>query len=639
MSAIAGILNFGGAPLEAGLIESVTAAMAPRGPDGQHHWISGPVALGHGMLRATPESLEEHLPLMSRDKKLTLVWDGRLDNRDELRGHLIAGGLIPRDNSDAELVLQSYAAWGEGCPCRLLGDFAFAVWDATRNQLFCARDHMGARPFFYALHKDFFAFASEEEALLRLPGVSNRFSEEMIDDLLLEGMINLGGAGAWLEDISILPAAGRMAVSTAGEVRSETYWHLEPGEEYRYVSDQACIDAFLDVFGEAVRCRLRSLGHVAAMISGGLDSAGVAAMVKRQLPQMSGKEFHTYSAISDNEETCIESKCIRSLTADLGEKAHVVAVPSFSGMLSVDDLVDVGWSRAHPIDNAILLPAMMCLAAQRNGHRVMLHGASGDLTMYVPNRYIAYHLLAGRWTQGWRECKLASRNFTYLRGAWPVWLLMLNLWTAFAPEWMRGVRQRVRELRLRPLLRGSVVNRERSRYRRTLDRVATVTRDEVPRLPDLQRAHIHALHFPPGVPGGLEAFDRVGGRFGMELRDPWADKRVVEFFLRLPLQFKARNGWTKYLVRTAFVPDLSSQVRWRTGGEHLGWDFICRLMDETQASVPQLLDEGLASIEKHVDPRVIRAKFDEYGARKGDDERRRIYNIVTMIHWARRISP
>ncbi|OGA18528.1 MAG: hypothetical protein A3G25_21725 [Betaproteobacteria bacterium RIFCSPLOWO2_12_FULL_63_13] len=636
MSAIAGILYCGGAPIERGLIESVTAAMASRGPDGRRHWSAGSVALGHGMLRATPESLEEHQPLMSRDGTLTLVWDGRLDNRDELRRGLIASGSEPRDNSDAELVLQSYAAWGEDCPARLLGDFAFAVWDATRNRLFCARDHMGARPFFYSRQKDFFAFASEEEALIRLPGISRRPSEEMIDVLLLEGIINLDASGSWLDDVSVLPPAGYMEVSASGAIRLQTYWRLAPADDRRYASDEACIEAFLDVFGKAVRCRLRSSGNVATMMSGGLDSAGIAAMTKRQLPHISGKEFHAYSAISDHPETCVESKCIRSLTVDLGDRAHVVAVPSFTGMLSVDDLVDVGWSRAHPIDNAIVLPAMMCLAAHRNGHRVMLHGVCGDLTMYVPNRYIAYHLLAGRWARSWSECSFASRNFTYLRGTPPVWLLLLNLWTGYAPGWMRAIRQHVREMRVRSLLRGSMINREPSRYRRMLDRVAAVTQARP--LADLQQAHIHALLFPPGIRGGLEGYDRVGGRFGLELRDPWADKRVVEFFLRLPLQYKARNGWTKYLMRTGFVPDLAPEIRWRTGGEHLGWHFIRRLMDETRDSLSQILDEGLPTIEEYVDHRAVRAQYLDYRARPGDENQRHLYDILTLIRWVRRIS-
>ena len=106
MSAIAGILHFHGAPLEPSLIEKLSGAMKRRGPDAQTRWVQGPVALGHCMLRATPESLEEHQPLASQDKNLVMVWDGRLDNREELQRRLNAAGAVLRDRSDAELALQ-----------------------------------------------------------------------------------------------------------------------------------------------------------------------------------------------------------------------------------------------------------------------------------------------------------------------------------------------------------------------------------------------------------------------------------------------------------------------------------------------------------------------------------------------------
>ena len=88
-----------------------------------------------------------------------------------------------------------------------------------------------------------------------------------------------------------------------------------------------------------------------------------------------------------------------------------------------------------------------------------------------------------------------------------------------------------------------------------------------------------------GIVLGLTGYEHMAGRYGVELRDPWADKRVVEFFLRLPLRYKVRDGWTKYLVRTAFGTELEAKVRQRLGKEHLGWHFASRLMTETAAFV------------------------------------------------------
>ena len=636
MSAIAGILYFHGAPLEPGLIVKLTTAMKRRGPDAQTHWMQSSLALGHCMLRTTPESLEEHQPHVSQDKNLVLVWDGRLDNREELRRDLIAAGAALRDNSDAEFARQAFAAWGEDCPRRLLGDFAFAVWDARRQRLFCALDHMGARPFYYALNKQFFAFASEEEALLELPGVSRQPNEAMILHMLVPAYQSADNQRFWLKDVWGLQPGQCMLVAADGTSRAETYWRLEPGDESMYASDQACEEAFLDVFGEAVRCRMRATGDVAAMMSGGMDSASIAAMVKRLLPDMPGKAFHTYSAISDQPASCVESRCIQSLTKDLGGNAHFVSVPSFTGMADVDDLLETAWARPHPCDNSIVLPAMMCQAASRQGHRVMLHGASGDLTMHVPARYVAYLMRAGQWGTAWQECRGASRNNTYLRGASSGWLFLQNAWTAWIPP---AVKSLVRQLRRGNPLAGSVAKPGFAEKLHLTDRLrAQEAEARHPFSANIQQSHSQLFNAAWGPVLGLTGYERVAGRYGVELRDPWADKRVAEFFLRLPLKYKVRDGWNKYLARSAFAPDLEDSVRWRLGKEHLGWQFTARLMEETDAFIEPILEQGLEAARDYVDADTVRARLKKHKLVRDIGGQEFFFEILTLMLWIRRIT-
>jgi len=636
MSAIAGILYFHGAPLEPGLIEKLTSAMKRRGPDAQTHWMQASVALGHCMLRTTPESLEEHQPLFSQDKNLVLVFDGRLDNRDELRRDLIAAGAVLRDHSDAELALQSYAAWGEDCPSRLLGDFAFAVWDARRQRLFCALDHMGARPFYYALDKQFFAFASEEEALLELPGVSRQPNEAMILHMLVPAYHSEDNQRFWLKDVWGLQPGQRMSVAPDGTSQTETYWRLEPGDESVYASDQACEEAFLDVFGEAVRCRMRASGDIAAMMSGGMDSASIAAMVKRLLPGMPGKQFHTYSAISDDPASCVESRCIQSLTKDLGDNAHFLSVPSFTGIADVDDLLETAWARPHPCDNSIILPAMMCMAASQRGQRVMLHGACGDLTMHVPTRYVAYLMRASQWRTAWHECRSASRNNTYLRGSSPGWLFLQNAWTAWMPAAIKFLARRLR--RGNPLA-GSVVN---AGFAERLQLTERLRKQEAKAnrffSASLQQAHAEVFNATWGPVLGLSGYERVAGRYGVELRDPWADKRVAEFFLRLPLKYKIRDGWNKYLARSAFAQDLEDSVRWRLGKEHLGWQFTVRIMEETDAFIEPIVEQGLEAARDYVDVAAVRAHLRKYRLTKDIAGQEFFYETLALMLWIRRVT-
>jgi len=180
VSAIFGLYWTAGRPAERDDLERMSLSLTHRGADGASVWTRGSVGLGHRPLRTTPESAEETQPLTGGSEQLILTADARLDNREELIRLLD----LPRRTgrvTDGELILGAYARWGEACVERLLGDFAFAVWDATRRALFCARDHAGIKPFCYRRWRDGFAFASEIGPLLQVFGPS-RLNEEKIAD-------------------------------------------------------------------------------------------------------------------------------------------------------------------------------------------------------------------------------------------------------------------------------------------------------------------------------------------------------------------------------------------------------------------------------------------------------------------------
>jgi len=352
---------------------------------------------------------------------------------------------------------------------------------------------------------------------------------------------------------------------------------------------------------------------------------------------MPGTEFHTYSAISDHPETCVESQCIQSLTQDLGANAHFVAVPSFQGMASVQDLINIAWSKAHPTDNSILLPMMMCQAASRNDHRVVLNGVSGDLTMHVPNRYPAYLMREGQWRQAWRECQGASRNNTYLRGSSPLELLMLNVGTAYLPQQLKPLARRLRG-QASPLAH-SVIKPAFAQKLRLAERLRKTVEVHV-KPTNLRQAHAAVINSPIlGIVLGLTGYEHMAGRYGVELRDPWADKRVVEFFVRLPLRYKVRDGWTKYLVRTAFGSDLAAKVRQRLGKEHLGWHFASRLMTETAASVSQTLERDLNKVlGDYVDLEAVRSRYQHFQSQPDDAEWGFFYEVMTLRLWLQRAA-
>src|SRR5262245_26319534 len=163
-------------------LDSILEPLARRGPDATHSWRQGPVALGHTLLATTPESLVEVLPLTDPDSGCTITADVRLDNRVELIARLELAA-EDRTIGDGELILRAYLRWGEECPARLLGDFAFVIWDPRSQRLFCARDHMGMRQLLYH-HRPgtHFVFATEAGAVCAHPDVPRRINEGRIAD-------------------------------------------------------------------------------------------------------------------------------------------------------------------------------------------------------------------------------------------------------------------------------------------------------------------------------------------------------------------------------------------------------------------------------------------------------------------------
>jgi asparagine synthase (glutamine-hydrolysing) len=145
------MVNLDGAPVEPAALKKMARAAGHRGPDGIRYHTERAVGLAHLALNITPESAREHQPLVSERGDLVLVADVRIDNREELVRTLWGGGYLPDEPpTDAELILEAYRRWGEGCPAHLIGDFAFAIWDGRRGRLFAARDAMAMRALYYA---------------------------------------------------------------------------------------------------------------------------------------------------------------------------------------------------------------------------------------------------------------------------------------------------------------------------------------------------------------------------------------------------------------------------------------------------------------------------------------------------------
>ena len=277
MSGIVGLIHTNKAPVDLSCLRQMTEAMTFRGPDAQTVWSQDLVGFGHAMLQTTWESAAESQPY-TIDRHVWIVADARIDDRQTLMEKL---GLTHRTTSDAqiltdvELILQAYLRWGDDCTQHLLGDFGFGIWDDRHQRLFCARDHLGVKPFYYSQVGDCLLFSNTIECLRQHPQVSSRLNERTVGDVLLFDL-NYDVTTTIFADIHRLPPAHTLTWSPERGLQTRQYWTMPVPELIRYSNSQDYIDRFQELMSQAVGDRLRT-DKIASFFSGGLDSTTIAA--------------------------------------------------------------------------------------------------------------------------------------------------------------------------------------------------------------------------------------------------------------------------------------------------------------------------------------------------------------------------
>lgn len=627
MSGIAGIVRYDGAPIEPGLVERMTGAMASRGPDGLRHWHGNAAAFGHCMLRTTPESLQEEQPLTNEDHGLALVMDGRVDNFEELRRELLARGLVLRDRSDAELVLRAYEAWGEKCPEHIIGEFVFFIWDSRLGRLFAARDAAGTRHFHYHAGSGWFAFASEISGLLALEHIEPRLNESRLLDYLSDEFDRDDEVGTFYQGIARLPAGHAMRVTARG-VESWRYWDPADLPALRFGSLDECAEAFLEQFRVAVKCRLRSNGPVGAMLSGGLDSSSIVGLISKEFRSELQHPLQTFSLIREDREECLDWQNIREIlkggwidpTIVTSAEARKACGPRLDGIPDLND----PWGLFHG-----LIAYFVYDAARRKGCRVVMDGMASDLYYYNLGRSISIILQEGMvdkipdqftaWRRHGGDGELRSMVWSVLH------------WVAPEPlrAWYRGFREKHGrlwdDLKLlhEPTARRLLAERNAQRVR-----AAAGSGNHQQR---------HARNFTTGM---LSFAHEVNGEIalsnGVEPRSPFSDRRLIEFAIRMPLEAKLYGPWYKLVLRKGMAGMIPESVRWRREiWGHPGWKFNERFIAEMARNArdvwdPKRVEETLA---RWVDPARLRRAWRNFEKHADPDAGVNLFRLAVLARW------
>ncbi|HEU0302898.1 MAG TPA: asparagine synthase-related protein [Longimicrobium sp.] len=275
MSGIAGIVALDGAPVDAALLDRMAGVLASGAPDGTAAWTGGPAGLAHALLRTGDVGGDVPQPV-SLDGRRWIVADARIDGRGEVVRALRAGGVhASADAPAAELVLHAFHLWGDDAPTHLLGDFAFAAWDAERRRLLCARDPFGVKPLYYAATPRAFVFSSSIDCVRLHPEVSAALDEGWIADFLVHGDSPSNEATVYAA-IRQLPPAHLLVVED-GRVSLRRWWSLpEDAEPLRLRHPRDYAELFYDALRQAVADRLPR-ERAGILVSGGRDSTALAA--------------------------------------------------------------------------------------------------------------------------------------------------------------------------------------------------------------------------------------------------------------------------------------------------------------------------------------------------------------------------
>ncbi|MBB6735124.1 asparagine synthase-related protein [Cohnella zeiphila] len=561
MSAIAGLIRLDGQDADPADAEALMGAMQSYVADEVRTWRGGPAFLGCRIRRITPDSAAERMPDGSDPTgRLRIAADAILDNRFELFDRLEVPAARRGEMTDSELILLAYRRWGRETPAALVGDFAFMIWDEERRLLFGARDTFGSRSLYYHGNATRFAFCTAMGPLLALDDTPKGLNEAWLAEFMaIPEMFECTDPEATpYRDIRQVPPGHAIAV-TDGRVALAGFGALEPDAPLQLKSDADYEEAFRDVFGEAVRCRLRTFREVAVTLSGGLDSGTVASFAARELAQ-SGKTLHAYSSVPPRDfadwtpggTAADERPYIRATARHVGNIEQTdLDFEGISPYTEVDEWLDLLESPYKFFENSYWLKGIYERAG-RQGAGILLTGARGNFTIsWGPALdYYALLLKRMRWLRLLRELRLYGEN----KGIGRRKLLPIIGKLAF------------------PALAG-----RRSSQAAGADLPAMLIHpDFAARTGVFARlregsggpAEADAVRLRRDKLGSLAAANKNGAtatklslRYGVWERDPTCDLRVVRFCLAVPLPQYVRDGMDRALIRRATASVLPDEVR------------------------------------------------------------------------------
>ena len=545
MCGIAGKVAFAGPAPDRELVTRMTAAICHRGPDAGGVWVEGRVGLGSRRLAVLDLSPRGHQPFVSSDGRYHLVYNGEIYNYRELRGALQRDGQEFLTGTDTEVLLRLFMVEGAACVRRLRGMFAFAVWDARDRRLTAVRDRLGKKPLFYTASGQGLTFGSEPAALLQDPDVERAADPDAIDHFLSFGYVPDGLAA--FRGMRKLPPA-HVLTCVDGKVETERYWDVSYASQPR-LSEAAAVEALDAHLDDAVSMRLISDVPLGALLSGGLDSTAVVALMRRHVTG----PLKTFSIGFDDAR--YNELPYAKIVAERFETEHTEIVVRPEALPMLERLVAI---YGEPFADSSAIPTLAVSELARRSVTVALTGDGGDETLLGYDRYRAMEI-ASRVPPLFRRPLAAAARVLPRGGSMKSRVARARRFAVSLSEppaeryigWtacFTGDEKRA--------LCSSEFLAARTTDPFDLVRGALASSDAPTQAEGASYADIHTY-----LPGDLLVkADVASMAHSLELRAPFLDHVFVEFAASLPSALKLRGGTSKYLLRRLIEPLVPPEI-------------------------------------------------------------------------------
>jgi len=525
-----------------------------RGPDGEGYRVAGPAALGHRRLSIIDLATGAQ-PMLNEDGSVAIVFNGEIYNFLELRPKLEKAGHVFRTRSDTEVIIHAYEEYGTECLQLFNGMFAFALWDAKKQRLFAARDRMGKKPLYYAVRNDTLIFGSELTALLKHPLVRPIVTPYTVSRYLAFGYVPAPDT-IYDQVYKLLPA--QWLTFEKGNLNLETYWKLDfERRDFSGVPEAELRRQFWELFRDAVRLRLVSDVPLGVFLSGGIDSSAVVAMM---CELMSPKDVKTFT-IGFKERLYDESEPARAVARQFGTDHHEKVLDQ---ALMLERLPSLIARMDEPLADSSMSPTSLVSEFARSKITVALGGDGGDElfagygTFWLDRLAAAY----ARLPRGIRRSVLEPapralfdaarllrlrRAVEYIGGAADApepWRVMMWSEAAVPPAAQRGILASPNP----EILQAETLYADTIRYEAQAPRRSRLARLQY---------QFQKQYLPDDI---LTKVDRASMMYGLEVRAPLLDVRIVDFANALPDRFKLRGRQGKGFLRRVLEGKLPDRI-------------------------------------------------------------------------------